>query len=117
MILYKWGEVILIPFPFTDLSTTKQRPALVISSNWFNESRNDVVLAAITSHIPPKSSRDEYRLSPAEQKSADLPKPSIVKLGKIVTIDQRLIRKKLGRVPNEMMLKINECLKEIFGYS
>jgi len=114
MIPCRRGEVVLIPFPFTNLSTTKQRPALVISSDWFNESRDDVILAAITSHIPSKISKDEYRLSPAEQKSAGLPRPSIVKLGKMVTIDQCLVRKKLGQVPNEAFIGINKRLKQLF---
>ena len=51
-ISYKRGDVVLVPFPFTDLSTAKQRPALVVSADWFNEIRHDRVLVAITSQIP-----------------------------------------------------------------
>ncbi len=50
---YKRGDVVLVPFPFTDLSTTKQRPALVVSSDQFNATRNDVLVAAITSQKAP----------------------------------------------------------------
>jgi len=45
---YKCGDVVLLPFPFTDLSTSKQRPALIISSDWYNDNRNDVIVVAIT---------------------------------------------------------------------
>lgn len=43
----KW-EIILVPFPFTDLSTTKKRPALIISPN-DSDGRSDAVIALITS--------------------------------------------------------------------
>ena len=81
------GEVVLIPFPFTDFSTLKQRPCIVISSTVFNRAHQDVIVAAITSHLPRKAGKHEYRLNPAEQRACGLPKPSLIKLGKIVTID------------------------------
>lgn len=45
---YKCGDIVLVPFPFTDLSSSKRRPAQVISSDSFNDQMQDVVLAAIT---------------------------------------------------------------------
>lgn len=113
MILFKYGDVVLIGFPFTDLSGIKQRPALVISSNWYNDKGNDIILAAITSHITSKTERDEYLLSIADQKIAGLPKQSIVKLGKLVTIDQRLIRKKLGNISSITQSHIRNIIHEI----
>lgn len=44
---YAFGDVILVPFPFTDQSTKKQRPAVVISSSSYNAQRPDVILLAI----------------------------------------------------------------------
>ena len=89
MTLFNSGDVVLIGFPFTDLSGSKQRPALVISSEWYNEKRPDVTLAAISSQIPDRLENDEYLFSPEEQKSAGLPKKSIVKVGKIVTSSEK----------------------------
>ena len=65
----KPGEVVLVPFPFTDLSTTKQRPAVILSRARFNRERHDVILAAITSYTGGRVSWDEYRLDSTEQLS------------------------------------------------
>ncbi len=51
MTAYRFGDVILIPFPFTDQSTSKQRPAVVISSEAYQRQRHDVVVMAITSQV------------------------------------------------------------------
>src|SRR3989344_3674001 len=58
MIECSTGDVVLLPFPFTDFSTAKQRPALIISSNRWNSSGDDVIVAAITSKI--RQSKFEY---------------------------------------------------------
>ena len=81
MTAFKQGEVVLIPFPFTDLSTVKQRPALIVSSNWFNQQRSDSIVMAITSQVPARISADNYPLSSVDQKMSGLPKRSIIKLG------------------------------------
>ena len=46
---YKRGDIVLVSFPFTDLSSSKRRPALVVSPDSFNDTMQDLVLAAITS--------------------------------------------------------------------
>ncbi len=45
------GDIVLVTFPFTDLTSSKRRPALIISPDSFNAAGEDLVLAAITSHI------------------------------------------------------------------
>ena len=85
-ISFSQGDVVLVPFPFTDLSATKQRPALVLSPERLNKIRPDLVLAAISSQVPTVLDEDEILLSTSELGAAGLPKPSIIKLGKIFTI-------------------------------
>lgn len=50
-IAYKFGDVILVPFPFTDQSTSKKRPAIVISSDLYNRCKPDLILIAVTSQV------------------------------------------------------------------
>jgi mRNA interferase MazF len=107
---FNQGDVVLVPFPFTDLSAVKQRPALVLSPLRLNKVRNDVVVAAITSQIPEIIAEDELLLSDTDLRTAGLPKASIIKLGKIFTIHQGLIRKKLGRVPDPTLENILQKL-------
>lgn len=48
---FGFGDVVLVPFPFTDQSGTKKRPAVVVSSNGYNAARRDVVIMAITGQV------------------------------------------------------------------
>jgi mRNA interferase MazF len=47
--VYRFGQVVLVPFPFTDQSGIKKRPAVVVSSTAYNTNRRDIVIMAITS--------------------------------------------------------------------
>ena len=112
---YEQGDVVILSFPFTDLSAKKLRPAVVISANWFNRLRQDCILVAITSQVPPEADRDEMALSAADQKSAGLLKPSIVKLGKIITLQQKLIQKPLGRLPPLTLARVVNGVLEVLS--
>ena len=48
MTAYEFGDVLLLPFPFTDQTGVKKRPAVVVSSKAYNQSHLDVVVMAIT---------------------------------------------------------------------
>ena len=60
---YKRGDIVLVPFPFTDLTSSKKRPALVISPDSFNSQQQDLVVVAITSQLT--DSKDSVVLGPA----------------------------------------------------
>jgi mRNA interferase MazF len=54
MTAFKFGEIVLVPFPFTDQLGTKKRPAVVVSSDTYNAEHIDLVLMAITSQTTGK---------------------------------------------------------------
>lgn len=68
------------------------------------------MVAAITSQIPDVLGEDEILLSDTDLRTAVLPKASIVKLAKIFTIHQGLIRKKLGHVPGATLESVLQKL-------
>jgi mRNA interferase MazF len=49
MIDYKFGDIVLVPFPFTDQTTAKKRPTIIVSSNAYTQNRPDIVSMAVTS--------------------------------------------------------------------
>ena len=59
---FKRGDIIPVPFPFTDLSSAKQRPALVVSSDALNAAGDDVLVAAITSQIAANLTAEEFMI-------------------------------------------------------
>ena len=51
MINYNLGDVVLVPFPFTDQTEAKKRPAIVVSSQEYNDRLPDLILMAVTSQV------------------------------------------------------------------
>src|SRR5438552_984405 len=92
MTRYRPGDVVLVRFPFTDLSTTKNRPALVLSTPGFAARQGDVVVLAMTS----KPQR-EAKLRLSRWQSAGLPKPTWLK-PVVGTLATSLVLRRLGRL-------------------
>ena len=74
---YEFGDIVLVPFPFTDQSTTKQRPAVVISSAAYQRERPDLIILAVTSQLGPAATVGEFQVK--DWKQAGLLKPSVMK--------------------------------------
>ena len=90
--MYRQGDIVLVPFPFSDLSGTKLRPALVISSEQVNQTR-DLICLQITSKVI----NDIFFFSlQDEDVLPSLPLKSGVRLHKFFTIEQTRIEQKLG---------------------
>ena len=111
-ISYKRGDILLVPFPFSDQTSTKQRPALVISVDLFQEQGPDLLIMAITSQVggPPKIGEFLIR----DWQSAGLLKPSAVKAA-ITTIEVKLIRRQLGRLSDYDLEQLNRSLCGLLG--
>ena len=92
----KFGDVVLLPFPFTDQSASKKRPAVVINSEEYDRRRPDVIVMAITSQIKSTPAFGEVHLT--DWKKTGLLKPGVIK-PIIATTEKTLILKKLGRLP------------------
>ena len=90
---FKFGDVVLVPFPFTNQAASKKRPAVVVSSHAYNMVKADVVLMAITSQARPFPTSDEIYVQGWQ--AAGLLKPSVIK-PVFATIEQSLVIRQLG---------------------
>jgi len=105
------GIIVLTPFPFTDLTTVKRRPAIVVSK--YNKHKQDVIVAFISSKIPNEIDETDLIIDEKEKgfKLTGLHKSSLVKLDKLVTIEKDLVVGELGYVCNNVLKEINKRLK------
>lgn len=90
---FQRGDVILVPFPFTNQSTTKIRPAVVISGARFNTSHQDLIIAKITGFASRPADPLEYALN--DWQIAGLKKPSAVK-PVVTTLDKSKVLHTIG---------------------
>jgi len=104
---YKRGDIVLVPFPFTDLSSSKRRPALVISSDDFNGQMQDLVVAAITSQL---TNDRAVTVESSDCIDGTLPRTLVVKLAKIFTIHSALVIKRICALHPE---KLNAVLADL----
>ncbi|QQK78971.1 type II toxin-antitoxin system PemK/MazF family toxin [Salicibibacter cibi] len=88
---YKQGDIILIPFPFSDLTGNKKRPALILNKP--NVNKQSLLICMMISSVHRHTSSDIPIL---EWNEAGLLKPSVVRVNKIFTIDGSMVLKRLG---------------------
>ncbi len=108
MTSYKPGDIVIVPFPFTSHHTTKQRPAVVLSSKKYNRTHPDIILASITSRAGVSS--DIVKI--VEWRSAGLLKPSIVK-PILSSFDVRLVRRRLGTLSASDLAQVKALFKKV----
>jgi mRNA interferase MazF len=106
------GDVVLVPFPFTDQTATKQRPAVVVSGRAYNLARPDLIMMAITSQLRPTPSLGEVWLR--QWQAAGLLKPSAVK-PVLATLEQGLVIRKLGVLAAEDLDALRQSIGAVIG--
>lgn len=111
------GNVVLVPFPFTDLTRQKARPAVVISPERFNASSADVVLVAISSQLPASPNDTDLILRHASTgfQATGLRVSSVIRTTKLVTLQQSLIYTTLGKLDNRLIDELDDRLARAVG--
>ncbi len=95
---YSFGDIVLVPFPFTGQSTAKRRPAVVVSSAAYHRERPDLIIMAVTSQPRPAGGVGEVHVK--DWKGAGLIKPAVVK-PVITTLEASLVLRRLGHLKEE----------------
>ena len=109
---YEAYDVVVVPFPFTDRSTTKRRPALVLSDeSVFNRRVSHSVLAMITSA---RNSDWPLDVLIEDLDAAGLPSESVVRM-KLFTLDDRLIVRKAGSLVEADRERVGTTLRQLIG--
>jgi len=109
---YSFGDIVLVPFPFTDQTGIKKRPAVIVSSAAYNSARRDVMIMAVTSQARPAGAIGEVQVK--DWKGAGLIKPSVVK-PVITTIEQALVIRRLGQLKKEEQEALRKAIGQIVG--
>lgn len=109
MSIFAVAEMLIIPFPYTDLSASKMRPALIIT----NINNDDYIMAQITS----KSYDDQFsiKISNDDLSYGNLLNDSYVKFSKIFTANNHIISKSIGKVKPEKYHSVIKSLIDMFG--
>lgn len=105
---YKQGDIILLPYPYTDLSNTKQRPAVIVSNDSAN--KHHFIVAKITSVI-----RDDKFLFSIEHTDIDreLKYVSEVRINELFTVSPSIVIKKFASFRREPLKRLTEHIKGI----
>ena len=112
MTSYDFGDIVLVPFPFTDQSGVKKRPAVIVSSAAYNAARLDLILMAVTSRARPVTTFGELAIS--EWQKAGLLKVSVIK-PVMATVEKRLIIRQLGRLESADRTDLKKIMSVITG--
>lgn len=110
--MYNQGDILLIPIPFTDLTTTTQRPVLVLSNDQYNQNTDDLLVAAITSQL--KDLDYSVVINTNDLVSGELKMMSAIRADKLYTLSNQIVRKKFGSVHKNTLESTIEKINNLF---
>ena len=111
----KRGDIVLVPFSFTDLTAEKLRPAVIVSPD---PQELDVVIAFISSIVPSGDlAETDFLLTPdhPDFSKTGLKKASVFKLKKLLTIERTRLIRRLGRVSPAIQEELDRRLRNALG--
>jgi mRNA interferase MazF len=104
----KQGDILLIPIPFTDLSSQKRRPVIVISNDQYNRKTSDIVVVAMTSN--PQVTEYSLSISSSDLVEGALNRPGKIRVDKIYTLSQTIVARTFGQVDDKTLSRIRRRL-------
>ena len=109
----QFADVALVPFPFTDQSSSKQRPAVIVSNATYHQERRDVILMPVTSQLH-GGALGFGEVLVQDWEAAGLLKPSLIK-PVLATLEYSLVIRILGRLSGRDMEALRENMPRILG--
>jgi mRNA interferase MazF len=105
------GDIVLIPVPFTDLTSSKRRPVIVVSNDRYNANSLDMVVVAMTSN--PTAVPFSFEISNADLAGGRLNRPGLVRPDKVYALAQRIVVRTFGRVTPDVLDRIHAALAAV----
>lgn len=112
MTTFHRGDVVLVPFDFTDGSGAKMRPAVIVSSDEYNGTSPDVLLASVTGNLDAIEHPGDHRV--VDWKRAGLLRASLVQ-AKIATVESSCVHRRLGRLSTRDLRAVDQGLRQAMG--
>jgi Growth inhibitor len=109
MSIYRQRDIVLVPFPFSDLSGQKVRPVLILSNDTYNKQSADVVVCGITTNIRPAPYSIVINVTDVEQPGT-LRHTSKIKVDTIASLEQSILIKQIARLKSSIF---NQVVAEI----
>ena len=103
---YRPGEIVLLSFPFADVSEVRRRPALVL----LDTGDADVIVARVTSQL----ARGSFDVEIAEWRKAGLLLASVVRVDKVATLKKRLVERRLGVLTSEDWARVQYVIRQLW---
>lgn len=107
---YYQGDIVIVPFPFTNLKTAKVRPAVVVSNEHINKKTEDVILAAMTTTIR----NDEFSFELHNSFLSYPLRKSEVRCNKLFTCEKRIIHKVISKMNDDSLSQLILMVKDNF---
>ena len=114
--MFKFGTIVLVPFPFTDLTSTKVRPALIVSKT--SPDARDLILAFITSRTHGLNADGKFLLETDHKyfKQTGLKVDSLIRFDKLATLSKKIILGELGTLHKDVLKKAKPSFQDVFGF-
>ncbi|MCI0380299.1 MAG: type II toxin-antitoxin system PemK/MazF family toxin [Gemmataceae bacterium] len=104
-------DIVLVPVPFTDMSSSRRRPVIVVSNAAYHQATQDMIIVAMTSN--PTVTPFSFILTQDDLESGQLNRPGRVRADKIYALAQSLVVKTFGKVQPAILAKIRKMLIDV----
>lgn len=105
-------DIVLLPYPFSNLQERKVRPAIIVSNNNFNRMCPDCIALPLTSVL--REDAFSIPLNQKDMKNGKLVKPSCIRIDKMFSVEKKLVQFKIGTVSDFFFDKLKSELIEVF---
>ena len=106
-------DIVLVPIPFTDLTSKRRRPVVVVSNDEYNRKAEDIVAVAMTSNL--KTANYSFTITSADLTAGSPKKASRIRVDKIYTLAQSIVVKRFGRLREDSFDRIHQLLGALVG--